>query len=66
MKVFEQGWRVAALLAVVTIVEYIFALNVGNDQVRFIGLGVAAVAKAGMIGAYFMHFMRMFEHAEAH
>jgi hypothetical protein len=39
---------------------------VGNDQVRFIGLGVAAVAKAGMIGAYFMHFMRMFEHAEAH
>ena len=66
MKAFQKGWRVALLVGVITIVEYVFAVNVGNDLARFIGLAVAAVAKAGMIGAYFMHFMRMFERAEAH
>ncbi|MBA4181241.1 MAG: hypothetical protein C0506_11685 [Anaerolinea sp.] len=66
MKAFQKGYVVAILLAVLTIVEYIFAVNFDNELVKFVGLSAAALAKVGMIGAYFMHFMRIFKTEEAH
>ena len=66
MKAFQKGYIVAILLAVLTIVEYIFAVNVDNDLVKFLGLAATAIAKVYMIGSYFMHFMRIFHIGEAH
>lgn len=66
MKAFQKGYVVAILLAVLTIVEYIFAVNFDNEIVKFLGLSAAALAKVLMIGAYFMHFMRIFRFEGAH
>lgn len=66
MNAFRKGYVVAVLLAVLTIVEYIFAVSFDNEVVRFVGLSVAVLAKVGMIGAYFMHFMRIFNTEGAH
>ena len=66
MKAFQKGYIVAILLAVLTILEYIFAVNFDNETVKFLGLGATAIAKVFMIGAYFMHFMRIFRFGEAH
>ncbi len=66
MDAFRRGWTVAIVLAVITIVEYFFAIEVSNNAVRFIGLAVLALVKVGLIGAYFMHFMRLFHTEEVH
>ena len=65
MDIFKIGWTVAAILAVITVVEYIFAVNVANDTVRFLGLAGAGVGKAILIGYFFMHISRVWR-AEAH
>ena len=66
MKAFQKGYIVAILLAVLTIIEYIFAVNFDSEVVKFLGLSATAIAKVWMIGAYFMHFMRIFHIGEAH
>ncbi len=66
MKIFQQGYIVAILLAVLTVVEYIFAVQFDNELVKFLGLSGAALVKAWMIIAYFMHFMRIFKTEGAH
>ncbi len=65
MDIFRIGWAVAAILAVITVVEYIFALQVGNDSVRFLGLAAAGLSKAGLIIYFFMHISRVWR-TEAH
>lgn len=66
MEMFKTGWIVAVILAVLTIVEYIFAVNVDDDFYRFLGLTFAALAKAGLIVYYFMHIYRVWSTEEAH
>lgn len=65
-KPMQTGMIVALILAVLTIVEYIFAVEVSQDTVRFIGLSLAAVAKAALIVYYFMHVYRIWRTEEAH
>lgn len=62
---FQLGLFVAAILAILTIVEYFYALEVGSDGVRFIGLALAALAKTVLIVYFFMHFNRLWR-SEAH
>jgi hypothetical protein len=64
-KAMSVGGMVALILAVITVVEFVFALNVGSDQVRFVGLSVAALGKASAIVYYFMHVNRVWR-KEAH
>jgi hypothetical protein len=52
----QKGMAVAVFLAVLTIVEYIWAVEVPDDTVRVVGLSIAALAKAVLIMEYFMHF----------
>ncbi len=62
----KTGMQVAAILAVMTILEYIFAVTVPNDLVRFIGLSATALTKAGLIMWFFMHLPRAWRGEEAH
>lgn len=61
----KVGLRVAAILAVLTILEFIFAVTVPNDLVRFLGLSASAIAKAALIMWFFMHLPRVWR-TEAH
>lgn len=61
----KTGLNVAAFLAVLTVLEYIFAVNVPNDYVRFFGLSATALVKAALIAWYFMHLPRVWR-AESH
>jgi hypothetical protein len=61
----RQGLTVALMLAVLTVLEYIFAVEVSDDVVRFIGLAVTTLLKTWAIATYFMHFTRMWK-GEAH
>lgn len=62
----KVGLQVAAILTVMTILEYIFAVNVPNDLVRFLGLSATALAKAVLIIWYFMHLPRVWRQEGAH
>jgi cytochrome c oxidase subunit IV len=57
----KQGLTVAVILAVLTVLEYIFAVEVSNDHVRFAGLAVTTLLKTWAIVTYFMHFTRMWK-----
>jgi len=59
VKEFQTGLLIAAFLAVLTIVEYVFAVEVHAADVRFIGVTVAALAKAALICYFFMHIYRL-------
>ena len=61
----KSGMIVAVILTVLTILEYIFAVNMSNDAVRFIGLAMTAISKAILIVYYFMHVNRVWQ-KEAH
>ena len=61
----KTGMQVAAILAVMTILEYVFAVNVGNDLIRFLGLSATALCKAVLIMWFFMHLPRVWRQ-EAH
>ena len=65
-KAMQLGTIIAVILAVLTVVEYVFAVNVDDQTVRFFGLTVAALAKAALIVWFFMHFGRLFRSEEAH
>lgn len=66
MGIYKTGLLVAVLLAVLTVLEYIFAGGVSNETQRFAGLAVTAVLKAGLIMYYFMHIYRLWRGEEAH
>ena len=52
--VSRLGWRVAALLAVLTVIEYVIAVNV--DSLIIVWLLPFVLAKGWLILDYFMHF----------
>lgn len=62
----RQGMIVSLILALLTILEYVFAVNVDDDTVRFLGLAASAVAKAALIVYYFMHIYRVWRTEGAH
>jgi len=65
MGAFQKGYLVAIILAVMTILEYLFAVHVDDLQVRFAGLAITALAKVYFIAYYFMHIYRCWRE-EAH
>ena len=56
-------WVVGIILTVLTIVEYIIAVEMHDN---FIPLAVIALVKAVAIVYYFMHFYRLWRAQEAH
>ncbi len=56
-----RGWVVFIGLAVLTIVEYLFAITVNANLPVLI---VLAVAKAALIIHYFMHLVRVWRDSE--
>jgi caa(3)-type oxidase subunit IV len=66
MGAYTKGFWVAALLAVLTIAEYIFAAEVGVEQVKFAGLAGTGLVKAVLIIIYFMHISRAWGPMEDH
>ena len=65
MGAFQKGYVVAVILAIMTILEYLFAVGVDNTEVRFTGLAITAIAKVYFIAYYFMHIYRCWRE-EAH
>jgi cytochrome c oxidase subunit IV len=65
-KAMQIGLIVAALLAILTVIEYLFATRVEDDFIRFVGLTVSTFGKAGLILYYFMHIYRLWRPEEAH
>lgn len=61
--VARLGWRVAALLAVLTVIEYVVAVNI--DTLVIVWLLPFVLAKGWLIMDYFMHF-RAFLRGEEH
>lgn len=67
MNPYRKGIIIAVLLAVMTIAEYIFAVEVHDELARFLGLTVTAGVKVYLIAQFFMHFSNMLKpSAEAH
>ncbi len=67
MNPYKKGIIVAVLLAVMTIAEYIFAVEVHDELIRFLGLTATAVVKVYLIAEFFMHFSNMLKpSSEAH
>jgi uncharacterized membrane protein len=62
-RVSVLGWKVAGLLAVLTVIEYVIAVNV--DSLVVVWLLPFIVAKGWLILDYFMHF-RAFLRGEEH
>lgn len=66
MGIFRIGWLVAVGLAILTVVEYIFAAEVADATARFLGLAASAGVKAGLIMWFFMHLPRVWRGEEVH
>jgi uncharacterized oligopeptide transporter (OPT) family protein len=67
MNPYKRGMIVAVMLAVMTVAEYIFAVEVHDEVIRFLGLTATAVVKVYLIAQFFMHFSNMFKpSSEAH
>lgn len=62
----QTGLIVALILAVLTIAEYIFAIQIEDNMVRFIGLAITAIGKAVLIVYFFMHINRVWRPSEVH
>ncbi|MEZ4502919.1 MAG: cytochrome C oxidase subunit IV family protein [Dehalococcoidia bacterium] len=60
------GLRMAALLAVLTIVEYIVAVSVDSSQALVLFLAPVAVVKAWVIIVYFMHVSKVWRGEGSH
>ena len=65
MGAFQKGYLVAVILAIMTILEYLFTVGVSSTEVRFAGLAITALAKVYFIAYYFMHIYRCWRE-EAH
>lgn len=66
MGIYKTGLVVAVFLAILTILEYIFAGQVSDETQRFAGLAATAIVKAGLIMYYFMHIYRLWRGEGAH
>ncbi|MCA9853528.1 MAG: cytochrome C oxidase subunit IV family protein [Dehalococcoidia bacterium] len=66
MEIFRIGWIVAIALAVFTVVEFIFASEVHNTEIRVTGVMLAGTIKALLIIWFFMHIARAWRGEGAH
>ena len=66
MDIYRIGWVVAVFLAVLTVVEFVFASEVHNMEVRVTGVMAAGAVKAALIAWFFMHLARAWRGEEAH
>ncbi len=66
MEIYRIGWMVALFLAVLTILEFIFASEVHNTDIRVIGVMAAGTVKAALIIWFFMHVSRAWRGEGAH
>ena len=66
MAIFRNGWLVALLLAVLTVVEFVFASEVHDVGARVTGVMAAGALKAAFIGWFFMHVARIWKTEGAH
>lgn len=62
----SRGMRVILALAVLTIVEFIVALNIGSTPLVVVLLAAMALAKGWLIVTYFMHVALVVRGEEAH
>jgi heme/copper-type cytochrome/quinol oxidase subunit 4 len=60
------GFRVIAILGVLTIIEYLVAINVDSSQVLVLFLTPVALVKAWLILQYFMHASKLWRGEGAH
>jgi len=60
------GLRVIAILAVLTVVEYLVAVSVDSSQVLVLFLAPVALVKAWLILQYFMHAPRLWRGEGGH
>ena len=54
-----RGLRVIAVLAVLTMIEYLFAITVSSPSGLVVLLSSAALVKAWLIVQYFMHLPKL-------
>jgi len=66
VSIYAQGLVVAVLLAIMTVLEYIFAAEMSDETIRFLGLAATALVKAGLIAYYFMHIYQVWRAEESH
>lgn len=57
----RRGLIVLAVLAVLTVVEFIAAIAF-DDVLQIVLLGISAILKALLIAHYFMHWRQVLEH----
>ena len=62
----RRGVRVIALLAVLTAIEYLFAISIGSVPLLVALLAVVALLKAWQIVQYFMHISKLWRGEEGH
>jgi hypothetical protein len=62
-RVSARGWKVAGMLAVLTVIEYVIAVNIASLVI--VWLLPFVLAKGWLIMDYFMHF-RSVLHGEEH
>ncbi len=58
------GQLMAVYLGVLTILDYTISRQIGDHQLRFVFLTVAAFAEAIPIAYYFMHISRLWRREE--
>ncbi len=61
---FKIGQLMAIDLGVLTILDYAISKEIGDHQIRFVFLTVAALAEAIPIAYYFMHISRLWHPGE--
>lgn len=62
----NRGLVVVALLAILTVLEFVVAIVIDSTEGLIAGLTPFALVKAGMIVWYFMHVYRVWRGEEDH
>lgn len=63
---FRTGYIVAAILAVLTVGEYVVAGEVHDDTSRFVVLAIGTVFEVVVIAWYYMHLPRLWRREGGH
>jgi cytochrome c oxidase subunit IV len=61
-----RGLRIIAILAVLTVVEYLIAITLASPSGLLVLLSVAALVKAWLIVTYFMHLPMVWRNDGGH
>lgn len=63
---FRTGAIVAALLALLTVMEYVIASEIHDENARFVVLAVGTVFECWLIAWYYMHLPRLWRRDGGH